>query len=70
MKLDEYLKQLESLGISVQEFAYRSRIARQSLSKYRKKDFDPNPSNRTLGLARKIVKATKGQVTLKDLGIS
>jgi hypothetical protein len=70
MKLDEYLTHLENMGIPLYEIAFRLNISRESLAKYRDEGFPSDPSGRTLGLARKIVKATKGKVTLKDLGIS
>lgn len=64
MKLEEYFKAINKLGFTMQHFCLIHKIARQSLMKY------INGEIPHIHSAKKIVKATKGSVTFKDLGIT
>jgi len=63
MKIDEYLYTIEKLGFSAADFCKCHGISLASLYKY-KKGQPPR-----LHEGEKIVKATNGTVSLKDLGI-
>lgn len=64
MKLDQYLETIDKLGFSLEHFCLCHRISRQSMAKYK------NGAIPHISVAKKIEKATKGTVTLRDLGIS
>lgn len=64
MKLSEYLEAIEKFGFNVDHFCRCHNLCNQSIYKYRKGGIP------RVFEAKKIEKATKGLVTLKDLGIS
>lgn len=64
MKLNEYFKEIEKYGFNVPDFCKCRKISQISIYNYLK---GKTPH---ISMARKLEKATKGCVTLRDLGIS